>query len=161
MLFLLDANVLIRAHEDYYPIDRIPQFWEWLSVEAADGHVKVPFEIYHEIYPSEGPFRDWLLDEKIQEVLILHEEVDRALFNRIVDKAYAPDLTDTELEEIGRDPFLIAYAMAGRQRAVVTKEVKKPSKHRGRRKLPDACDDMGVPWILDFEFYRRRDFRIR
>ena len=30
VLFLIDANVLIRAHEDYYPIDRVPQFWRWL-----------------------------------------------------------------------------------------------------------------------------------
>lgn len=161
MLFLLDANVLIRAHEDYYPVDRIPQFWDWLSVEAANGHVKMPFEIYHEIIPPDGALRDWLLAEKIQEVLILEEEVDRRLFNHVLAKAYAPDLNDTELEEIGRDPFLIAYAMADEQRAVVTKEVKKPSKRRGRRKLPDACDDMGVPWMTDFEFYRVRDFRIR
>lgn len=34
MLYLLDANVLIRAHSDYYPIDRIPQFWEWLIREG-------------------------------------------------------------------------------------------------------------------------------
>ncbi len=27
-LYLVDANVLIRAHEDYYPLDRIPQFWD-------------------------------------------------------------------------------------------------------------------------------------
>ena len=29
-LYLMDANVLIRAHADYYPLDRLPQFWAWL-----------------------------------------------------------------------------------------------------------------------------------
>ena len=29
MLFLLDLNVLIQAHEDYYPLDRMRPFWTW------------------------------------------------------------------------------------------------------------------------------------
>lgn len=55
LVYLLDANVLIRAHEDYYPIERIPQFWDWLASVAADGHVKIPFEIHEEIAVSTGP----------------------------------------------------------------------------------------------------------
>ncbi len=30
MLYLLDANVLIDADRDYYPIDRVPEFWDWI-----------------------------------------------------------------------------------------------------------------------------------
>ncbi|MCY4508918.1 MAG: DUF4411 family protein [Acidobacteria bacterium] len=30
MLYLLDANVLIDAHRDYYPLGRVPEFWDWL-----------------------------------------------------------------------------------------------------------------------------------
>ena len=56
MLYLLDANVLIRAHEDYYPLDRVRPFWDWLIVEAAAGHTKMPFEIYDEIASSEWSF---------------------------------------------------------------------------------------------------------
>ena len=44
MLYLLDANVLIQAHEEYYPLDRIPQFWVWLVEEAVAGYAKMPFE---------------------------------------------------------------------------------------------------------------------
>jgi hypothetical protein len=29
------------------------------------------------------------------------------LISRVVEKGYAPDLTDDEVEKIGRDPFLI------------------------------------------------------
>jgi hypothetical protein len=45
VLYLLDANVMIRAHEDYYPIDRIPQFWTWLASLGETGTAKVPYEI--------------------------------------------------------------------------------------------------------------------
>ena len=49
MLYLLDANVLIDANRDYYPIERVPEFWDWLIEKGELGHVKVPVEIYEEI----------------------------------------------------------------------------------------------------------------
>jgi len=51
-LYLLDANVLIRAHEDYYPIDRIPQFWIWLLQKAESGAIKMPRMIFDEVIPA-------------------------------------------------------------------------------------------------------------
>jgi hypothetical protein len=41
LLFLLDANVLINANRDYYPIDRVPELWEWL-VHVDHGSRKNP-----------------------------------------------------------------------------------------------------------------------
>ena len=32
LLYLLDANVLIDAHRDYYPLGRVPEFWDGLSL---------------------------------------------------------------------------------------------------------------------------------
>ena len=55
---------------------------------------------------------------------------------------------------------MTAYALMGSNRAVVTKEVSKPSKQRANRKLPDVCETMGVPWMDDFQFYRERNFRV-
>ena len=49
MIYLVDANVLIDANRDYYPIERVPEFWEWLIEMGQLGHVKVPQEIYEEI----------------------------------------------------------------------------------------------------------------
>ena len=161
MLYLLDSNVLIRAHEDYYPLDRMAPFWDWLIQQAEAGNVKMPFEIHDEIAQGRGPLKDWIVNQVVRDALILNEEVDQETFNRVLDTAYAPDLSDVELEEVGRDPFLIAYALMAEERTVVTKEVSKPGKRRGRRKVPDACDDLEIPWITDFGFYRELDFRIR
>ena len=33
VLYLLDANVLIDANRDYYPIHRVPEFWDWLHAK--------------------------------------------------------------------------------------------------------------------------------
>lgn len=160
MLYLLDANVLIRAHEDYYPLDRVAPFWEWLLTQAAAGYVKMPFEIHDEIARSDEALGLWARKTEVVERLVLNEEVDQNIFNHVVDYAYAPDLTDYELAEMGRDPFLLAYGMAEPNRTIVTKEVSSPGKSRGRRKLPDACDILDVRWLSDFKFYKEMDFRI-
>lgn len=160
MLYLLDANVLIQAHEEYYPLDRIPQFWVWLVKEAVAGYAKMPFEIHNEIADAEGPLKDWITNPEVKNTLILPEEVDQELFNQVLDNAYAPNLKDDELEEAGQDPFLIAYDLMGPDRVIATKEISKPTKKRGRRKVPDACNIMGIPCVTDFEFYKKRNFHI-
>ena len=45
-------------------------------------------------------------------------------YSKVVSAGYAPDLTDDEVEKIGRDPFLIAYALADPpERCVVTGKI--------------------------------------
>ena len=160
MRYLLDANVLIRAHEDYYPLDRIRPFWDWLISEASAGHVKMPFEIHDEIATASGPLKDWITRPEVKSALVLNEEVEQQVFNHVIDTAYAPDLADHELEEAGRDPFLVTYGLMQENRTIVTKEISSPSKLRGRRKVPDACDILNIPCISDFRFYEARNFRI-
>lgn len=164
MIHLLDAGVLITANALYYPIDRVPEFWDWLLHHAEQGRVKVPLEIYEEI--KDGPEEegkdllfDWVTSDEVKQQLLLDEEVDPNLVARIVTEGYAPDLTDSEIEQIGRDPFLVAYAVRdARNRTVVTTEVSKPSKQRQKRKLPNVCNDFSVRWIDTFTFARELNF---
>ena len=74
MLYLVDAYVLIRAHEDYYPLDRVRPFWDWLIAEAAAGHTKMPFEIYDEIASASGPLKDWIAKSEVKDTLVLDDE---------------------------------------------------------------------------------------
>jgi hypothetical protein len=46
MLYLLDANVLITANNTYYPIDTVPEYWEWVGHQATARALKIPVEIY-------------------------------------------------------------------------------------------------------------------
>ncbi len=160
MLYLLDANTLIRANGDYYPIERIPQFWDWLIECGRAGRVKIPNEIADEITAGRDEVADWLKGEDARNNLRLGERVDVASVRHVVANGYAPDLDATELQKIGKDPFLVAYALGKTDRTVVTKELSKPSKQRANRKVPDVCDVCGVAWLNDFGFYRDADFRI-
>jgi hypothetical protein len=77
----------------------------------------MPLEILEEILAggkNDDPLLEWMKDHR--DLMQLAENVDPAVVQTVVANGYAPDLTDDQLEEIGRDPFLIAYAMAGNER---------------------------------------------
>ena len=160
LLYLLDANTLIDADQYYYGVNQVPQFWDWLLHEADAGRVKMPEEIWHEIKNSSSALGPWINDSAHKRLLILDEQPDAGLLNTVINTAYAPDLTDAELEQIGADPFLVAYSLVdAADRVVVTKEVSAPSKLRGKRKLPDACNIMQVRWMTDFTMYKTLNFK--
>lgn len=164
MIYLVDANVLITANNFYYPIDRVPEYWEWLAYMGSQGHVKMPFEIFEEV--KDGPddaekdlLFAWLQEDANKKALLLDEMVDPDLLQRVIAEGYASDLTDDEVEQIGRDPFLIAYALASKDRCVVTVETSAPKKQRQNRKVPDVCKAMGANSCNPFEFNRKLGFR--
>ncbi len=108
MLYLLDANVLIDANRDYYPIERIPEFWEWLVYMGEEGNTKIPIEIYEEIKEGNDSLANWAKSHETESALLFEEEVEVDLVARIINVGYANNLTDDEVEKLGRDPFLIA-----------------------------------------------------
>ncbi len=165
MLYLLDANILIDADRDYYPIDRVPEFWGWLFESANNQNTKVPREIYEEVMrgrkrgttESREELTDWL--KKGEDTIVLDESVDRKLIDQVV-KCYASDLNDEEINVLGRDPFLIAYALKiPSERIVVTNETSKPKRKRANRHIPDVCKDLGLHCCNTFKFIRELNFR--
>ena len=160
MLYLLDANVLIDAGRYYYPIERVPEFWSWLVHIGESSAVKIPIEIYEEIKDGTDDLGIWLKDGATETALLLLQDSDPLLVARVIDEGYANDLTDDEVETIGRDPFLAAYAlMDPGEIIVVSTEVSKPTKQRANRHLPDVCRHFQIECINTFEFVRRLDFR--
>lgn len=165
MLYLLDASMLITASKSYYPVDSVPEFWEWLQYTAEQGQVKIPLEIFEEI--KDGPDNQdkdllyaWIQQENVKQALLFEENVDAALVQKTISEGYAYDLTDTDLEQLGRDPFLIAHALAApKARIVVTSEVSKPSKKRQNRHLPDVCGSLGIQCCDPFFFNKALGFK--
>lgn len=164
MLYLLDASVLITANHSYYPIDGVPEYWEWLAHVGQLGHVKMPFEIFDEV--KDGPDDSekdllfaWLQEDANKKALLLGDAVDPELVQKVMSEGYAADLTDDEVEQIGRDPFLVAYALSSTNRCVVTVETSAPKKQRQNRKLPDVCNTFKQVWCNPFEFNRALGFR--
>lgn len=162
VLDLLDANVLIDANRVYYPIERVPEFWDWLTEIGRLGRVKVPREIYEEIvlprpYPPDA-LVEWLIVHK--DALLLDEAAHVPLVAQVTEQGYADDLTDEEIEKVWRDPFLIAYAIGGApERCVVTNERSRPGRMRANRHLPDVSRQLRVRCINAFDLIQELDFR--
>lgn len=165
MLYLLDANVLITAHTLYYPVDGVPEFWSWLAYKGETGELKIPLENFEEVKDgSTDQEKDllyaWIKSEGIEESILFDEDVDSDLVAAVIEQGYANDLTEDEVIQVGRDPFLIAYALAAPgNRCVVTTEVSKPSRIRQNRHIPDVCSTMGVQCCNTFAMMKALGFR--
>ena len=166
-LHLIDANVLMTAHNTYYGIDAVPEFWAWLTHQANNNNLKIPMECYEEILDGSNEkgrdlLYDWVRTEEIKKAILFDEQVDAVLAQQVVELGYAGNLTDIELEQIGQDPFLIAHALKSiDQRVVVTTEVSKPTKKRQNRHIPDVCGTFGITCIDPFKMYKALGFSTR
>tara|TARA_R110000823_G_scaffold43963_2_gene113962 strand:+ start:4645 stop:5160 length:516 start_codon:yes stop_codon:yes gene_type:complete len=145
-LYLLDANVIIHAHDYYYNMVRVPEFWGWVLHHAENGGLKMPFETMDEVKGgAEAMHAQWLKSSVVKNRLLLDEEVDSDLVADIVDNGYAPDLSEVEVEKLGADPFLISYALADKaNRVVISNERSRPKATRANRMIPDVCKNFDV-----------------
>lgn len=145
MMYLLDADTVIKADNRFFTRKRSPSFWLWLPHQGTIGNIKIPREQYDEIVVGNDDLVEWLKTEEVKDALLLDSEVDAALVAQVLTQGYAPDLDDAELIEVGKDPFLIAHAAADpANRAVVSFETSAPKKIRKNRKVPDVCGQFGV-----------------
>lgn len=158
-MFLLDANVLIDSNRDYYPLGAVPEFWSWLSHMGNQGVVKIPREVYEEIQAGDDVLATWARNSENKTALLFEEDVDVQLVQTVTQNGYAFDLTDIEIETLGRDPFLIAYALKDNaHRTLVTNEVSKPNRERANRHIPDVCNGLSVSCINTFQFIKELGF---
>jgi len=165
LLYLLDANTLIDAKRDYYPIDRIPEFWEWLIFMGELGSIKIPIEVYEEFSDTkdkDGKKDDlatWSERSEVQEALLLKEDAEKSLVTKIIYDGYVSNPTDDDLVKIGQDPFLLSYALKDiEERCIVSTEVSKPSKKGANRKVPDVCKALNIRCINNFQMFRELNF---
>lgn len=159
MLYLLDANVLIDANRDYYSIERVPEFWEWLKYLGSNGVAKIPIETYDEVRRGRDALSEWMREEATVDALEFPESVDVRLVQHVTETGYGANLSDVQIEAIGRDPFLVAYCLIDpSERCVVTTETSRPSRVQHNRHLPDVCASLGVRSIHTFQLLRVQNF---
>ncbi|MEC9024785.1 MAG: DUF4411 family protein [Pseudomonadota bacterium] len=161
----MDANTFIEAKELYYPFDIVPEYWDWLVYQGSLQNLKVPVEIYTEINGAnqDKKYHDelakWARTEDVKSNLMLDEELDYGLVNTVITQGYVASPTEADLLKMGRDPFLIAYALTDPQNiTVVTTEASKPTKKGANRHVPDVCKHFGVQCCNTFSLVRSLGF---
>jgi hypothetical protein len=164
LLYLIDANTLINAKRDYYQLKRVPEYWSWINHLGNDNKIKIPKEIYDEfkdVKQSDGTMdelAEWASQKEIKQNLIIPETIEASHVTKVLG-CYGNNLNESELKQIGKDPFLVACALSSPEdRIVVTAEVSAPRKQRQNRKVPDICSDLGIRCVSPFEMINLLDF---
>lgn len=160
MQYLLDANVVIDADRDYYPFHRVREFWGWLLHQANRGKIAIPVQMYEEVTAGDGLLVDWIKENKDSLCLSLRPDVSK--MRSVMSLGYAPDLSEDEVQKIGKDPFIVVYALMliekGIDATVVTTEVSKPKAQRANRQLPDVCAMFKIKCINTYRLIKELDF---
>lgn len=110
MLYLLDANTLINAHNGWFALNRVPEFWQWLLHHVEAGTIKMPIGIYGEVEGGTDDLAAWMKEAEHRKILRMKEDADPAKVQMVLAK-YGDDLTGDELITIDQDPFLVAAAL--------------------------------------------------
>lgn len=165
MIYLVDANVVMQAANTYFRHSWVPEFWAWLRHHGDLGNIKMPLEILQEIKDgSQNSAKDelfaWASDKGNRAAILLADSVSPQLVTTVIEKGYALGLTDVQQQMIGQDPFLVAHALKDlSNRCVVTHEVSRPNTAAHNRKLPDACNSVGVSHCTPFQMMQALGFK--
>jgi len=158
VIYLIDASTLITAHNTYYAIHRVPEFWEWLRHHGTLGTIKIPAAIYAEVEDGNDALAGWMAESTSKDAL-LFSEMPVTAHIQAVSALYGNNLSEEDVETIGKDPFLIAAALVDpNNRLIVTAEVSKPGRQGANRHIPNICADIGVQWQTPVEFLNVLNF---
>jgi hypothetical protein len=91
------------------------------------GNIKNPIEVYEEFADTKDkdgnkdPLATWADKQVVKDALLFEEEAEQDLVARITYGGYVPNPIDDQLTKIGRDPFLLSYALKDTEnRCIVT-----------------------------------------
>ncbi len=148
--YCLDANVLIQAWQKYYSPKFCPDYWSVLDELGKQDIIFIPKMVYDEITRTDDDLSKWLKKSNIP-VAEIDENVTSFLKIIFAANPSHQNLVDNTKNRSLADPWVIAHAI-NVNAMVVTKEEKVTAINTSKIKIPNVCDNMGVPWINDFQF---------
>jgi len=157
-MYILDANVFISAHRQYYSFDFAPSFWEALEKSAGQSALCSIDRIHEELTCSSEPddlhewsggsFREYFEKTDGTDIIQTYAELQQ----------WANSSTHFLIEAKSEfasnaDAWLIAYAKA-RGGTLVTHEAYNRDK-KNRILIPVVCEEFNVPYINTFDMLRQ------
>ncbi len=159
MQYLLDASSVIDANAGFMNVNRVPEFWNWLEYYSDQDKIKIPQLIYNEIARGhKDELTDWINQDRIRSKVVLDEDFDLDNFHEVLRLGYGKDLTEVEIEALGRDPVLLVHAYKNDDRIIVTAEKSNKDLKRGKTKIPNACKALGIMTCDIIKVIRDLDF---
>lgn len=151
--FLLDANVLVSAHRQYYQFSFCPAFWDCLLQQSATGKVSSIDRVKDELSNQGDALDTWVSSAPSDFFLSTADESVVKIYADLMQWAQdANQYTPSALTEFATvaDAWLIAHAKAN-DLELVTLEARKDPNVKKRIPIPNAADDFDVKCITTFE----------
>lgn len=154
-MYLLDANIFIRAKNEYYGIDFAPGFWAWLAESFVSANLRSISAVRDELLAQEDELTEWArslpaefwLDEGDDDVRSLREVAEWTMTSTTI---YTQQARTDFLAKA--DYRLVALAESGGH-TIVTHEVSAPEAKRSI-KIPDAAAAFRVDCREPFALFR-------
>jgi hypothetical protein len=105
--------------------------------------------VHEEITRTDDDLSKWLKKSNIP-IVKIDKNVTNFLKMIFASDPSHKNLVDNTKQRSLADPWLIAHAI-NENAIIVTKEEKVTAYNSSRIKIPNVCDNMGVPWIDDFQ----------
>ncbi|MGV3771871.1 MAG: DUF4411 family protein [Verrucomicrobiales bacterium] len=159
--YLLDSNVLISAHRQYYAIDICPGFWKAIKKGYEDGHIYSTERVKQELLPSGDFISNWIKAELPDDFFIKDSSAEIAAeFTPLMSWVAAQGYHSAAIADFAAkaDGWIIAAAKRNNF-CVVTHEVVNQSKKKV--KIPNVCAQFKVPYCNTFDLLRNLSYSFR
>ncbi len=143
MKLLIDADVLIRAKNDYYSFNICPGFWKWLLIKHAEGLLFSIDKVKEDLDKGEDELKKWANSDAAKGFFLETGEDTASNLVKIRTALEQEHITGSKRAKIDEfmkdsDSYLVAHAMAIGC-GVITLE-KGGINHREKIKIPGVCD---------------------
>lgn len=158
--YILDANVLITASKNMYPIDIFPSFWNTLLDKATNKEFCLTEEVVEELNRGNDQLKDWL-NNNIDCFEILKSNNQKLIdeysliIQSVVDNDNYYQSAKDEFASIA-DSWLIAHAKNNNYIIVTQEKLNINSKKRIM--IPNVCNEFNIEYIDIVQFMRECQF---
>ncbi len=150
MKYSLDTSAILDGWNRYYPPKVFPTVWERPEELASRGVIIATEEVMRELEKQDDEVYRWVKDQPNMVVPIDDQIQIEVSF---ILNAY-PRLVNTQRNRSQADPFVIALARIV-DGVVVSGEGRRSLKNP---KVPDVCDDMGIPHMRLVDLLSQQGF---
>lgn len=170
-IYVIDANILIDSHRQFYHFDIAPSFWNQLGEKIIADKIILIENVTEEILVSEveeekDDIQLWL--EGILEAVEIRATDTQEVINTYADimnmiqqnERYESSALAQWADIKIADPWIIAFAKVHKA-TIVTRETKiQGGQQLKKLKIPNVAEDYGVECIDLFEMMKRLEIKL-
>lgn len=159
-MYLLDTNVFIEAKNRYYGMDFAPGFWDWLHLAHGRGQIFTVRAVADEIAPGDE-LSSWF---KALPSSFVFDSIAEDAPHLEALAVWANSSTHYRREAIAEFLGSADYRLVAQAKTlgftIVTHEIADPNRVK-RIKIPEACNQIGVPYANLFDVLRQAEMRLK